>query len=108
MTIYPMTMQVLSVDLVRRIGGGTDFNWDQAGPSYPCDLQPVEASKQVALLELGIRASGKLYWDPADIVIEDDARIKVGADVYKLSTSASAVNQRPGWPSKAFVMEARL
>lgn len=109
MNILPMMMQVLSADQVRQHGGATDFNWDEAGPVYPCDLQPVEASKQVAMLQLGIQASGKLYWDSTQVAIDDDARIKIDGEVYKLSTSSKVtLSQRPGWSAKAFVMEARL
>lgn len=109
MNVYPMTMQILTADLVRRHGGSTDFNWDEVGLSYPCDLQPVEASKQVQLAELGIVASGKLFWDSGSVAIEDDARIKIDGSVYKLSTGSKVTpSQRSGWPAKAFVMEARL
>lgn len=105
----PMTMQVLSADQIRRHGGNTDFVWDDVGSVYPCDLQPVEASKQIGMLQLGIQASGKLFWDSTQVVIADDSRIKIDGEVYKLSTNSKVTpSQRPGWFAKAFVMEARL
>jgi len=106
--MLPLKMQVLTADVIRRHGGAAEYAWDDAGPSYPCDAQPVEATKKASLHMMEIDASYTLFWDPAAVAIDADARIKINGEVFKLASAKQTTIQRPGWPAKAFIVEARL
>jgi hypothetical protein len=101
-------MQVVDSSKVRMHGAGTNFDYDGEGPVYPCDLQPVEATKQMNFQQMGIDATHMLFWNPADVTVASDKRFIVDGIPYKLASSSQPSLQRPGWPSKAFVVEARL
>lgn len=101
-------MQVVKADTVRQAGGASDFLYDASGQVFACDLQPVDATKRTNFGINGFEASHTLFWNPADVAISETDRVIVDGTQYKLASGKQPSNQRPGWPSEAFVMEARL
>jgi hypothetical protein len=107
-TMLRTSMQVLPAKVVRQYGGASDYQWDDAGPQYPCDLQPTSATKRVTLQVLGIDPTHNLFFNPADVTLGAEDRIKVEGKTYKvlsLEQSGSVRNREPGL---AYVTEARL
>ena len=107
MSLMRQSMQVLQSSQYRQHGGVSDYQWDTAGVSYPCSLQPVSASKQVNLGMMDVRASHTLFWNPKVATITDTSRIKIDETVYKVVTKGTPTDgQEFKWPGEAFVVEA--
>lgn len=107
-TLLRQSMQVLSPSNVRQYGGASDFQWNDDGPAYACDLQPIETTKKLTLLAMGMDSTHMVRWNPADVTVGEEDRIKIESRTFKVVSLDIPIGQRPGWPAKAFVQEVRI
>lgn len=107
-TMLRNRMQVLKTTVSRQHGGASDFKWDGEGQSYACNVQPLSSSKKLNLLAMNIEATHNLYFDPKQVTLANDDRVSINGKGFKVASLESPIDQPPGWPAEAFIVEAKL
>lgn len=107
-TMLRSRMQVLPAKTFRNVGGATDFKWDESGPAYGCNVQPVDTVKRITLEAMNILVSHQVYFDAKALTLGADDRLKIGSRVFVVKSLEQPEDQPGDWPGLAFVVETRI